>query len=133
MVHLRNQIRDAVVAALSGNTDAGTNVTPSRVYPFASLPGICVYTPIEESEPDTTTHLLREVDIVIEAYADTTLDDTIDDLAADIETAMSTDSTFGGLCLFSWLSGTETDLTNEAEKAKGVITLTFKAQYRTAI
>jgi hypothetical protein len=45
LAHLRKQIRDNVVTALTGLSTTGSRVYGSRVYPMAAanLPGLCVY------------------------------------------------------------------------------------------
>ena len=48
MAHLRKQIRDNVVTALTGLSTTGSRVYASRVYP--NLPGLCVYTKSESVE-----------------------------------------------------------------------------------
>lgn len=47
MSHARTQIRQAVVALLNGNTEAGNRVFSSRVHPLddAKLPALLVYSP----------------------------------------------------------------------------------------
>jgi hypothetical protein len=49
MTHARTQIRQAVVALLTGNTEAGNRVFSSRVHPLddAKLPALLVFTPQE--------------------------------------------------------------------------------------
>lgn len=136
MAHVRKQIRAAVGAALSGNTDAGIRVYQSRVYPIDTLPSIGVYTIEEESEPKNWEVLRRHVNIAVEAYAKTDLDadidDYLDDLAEDIETVMAIDRTFGALANTSYLVATEVEVTKEAEVPVGVIRLIYKCEYRTA-
>ena len=133
MAHIRKQIRAAVAALLSGETDAGTRVYTSQAYNIATLPAITVETPSEESDLETTTSLIREVEIVIEGFLDSTVNDSLDDMAEAIETAMATDQKLGGLCLVSWLAATNMEKTEEADKPHGKITLTYKAQYRSAV
>ena len=136
MAHVRKQIRAVVVAALSGNTDAGARVYPGRVYPLDTLPAIAVYTATEESETKNWEVLQRFVDITIvatdEAGQDESIDDLLDDIAEAIETAMAVDRKLGGLAKTSYLISTEDELTGTAEKPKGTITLTYKCEYRTA-
>lgn len=124
------------MAALSGDTDAGTRVYKGRDYPLSVLSAIGVYTPEEESEPKNWEVLRRYVNIVVEAYAKTDLDgeidDYLDDLAEDIETVMAIDRTFGGLAKTSYLISTEVETTKDAEVPKGVIRLIYKCEYRTA-
>ena len=50
MAHLRKQIRDNFVTALTSLSTTGSRVYASRVYPMAAanLPGLCVYAKSEE-------------------------------------------------------------------------------------
>jgi len=48
MSHARQQVRDAVVTAVTGLTTTSTRVYASRVYPHDSLPSLAVYTLEEE-------------------------------------------------------------------------------------
>lgn len=51
-MNLRGLVKEAVLEALDGNTDAGSNVSVSKVrrYDVDKLPGLSIYTPKETSE-----------------------------------------------------------------------------------
>lgn len=136
MSHSRQNIRDAVVAALiAGNTAAGAEVYASAVYPTETVPAIIVYSLNETAAPGGFNFIRRELTLTITARAAKTseaeIDEVLDDLAAEIETLMKADRTFGRLCTTSYLSGTEITLTDEAEKPKGSLDLTYKFIYQT--
>lgn len=139
MAHLRQQIREYVGGTLvSGLTTTGTRVYQSRLYPMAddNLPGLLVYTTTEESEPDvmgSTRNMDRSMNLVIEGFAKTAtnLDDKLDTIADEVETAMAGSPTINSLAKNSWLAGTEIALMGEGETPVGVITMNFNVIYRT--
>jgi hypothetical protein len=137
--HAREQIRDKVVTKVTSLTTTGTRVYPSRKYPLDDdlFPGLCVYTlneSIDEEEGKLAGIQFRSVDVVIEGYDALVagLDDKLDDIAAEVETAIFADRFFTGLLKALDLTTTEIDLNVEAAKPVGMIKLTFKAQYLTA-
>lgn len=136
--HVRTQIRDKAVALVTGLTTTGVNVFPSRKYPLDDdiFPGLCVYTlteDIDEEEGKAAGIQFRSVDVVIEGYDALVagLDDNLDTIAAEVETAIFADRFFTGLLKALDLTTTEIDLNVEAAKPVGMIKLTFKAQYLT--
>jgi hypothetical protein len=137
--HAREQIRDKVVTKVTSLTTTGTRVYPSRKYPLDDylFPGLCVYTlneSIDEEEGKLAGIQFRSVDIVIEGYDALVagLDDKLDDIAAEVETALFGDRFLTGSLTALDLVDTEVDLNVEAAKPVGMIKLTFKAQYLTA-
>jgi hypothetical protein len=137
-MHARQQIRDAVATICTGLTTTGARAYRSRAYPMASaeLPGLCVYTTQEASQPEimrAPRRLLRELSIVVECYARATdaVDATLDTIAAEVETAIGTDPTLGSKVRRVHLSQTETMLMNDGEQPVGVARLTFTAEYAT--
>lgn len=143
MSHARQQIREAVAAAVTGLATTGTSVKQSRIYPLddAKLPGLAVFT-TEEAVDDEQSSIssggitqTRNLDVVVEGYAkiNDTLDDTLDTIAAEVETAIHADLTLGGLVKHIELTGTDITLAGEGEKMAGVVKLTFDAMYRVNI
>jgi hypothetical protein len=140
MAHVRKQIRDAVVTALTGLTTTGSNVFATRVYPLASakLPGLCIYTAAEDAELEimgSNRTLMRSLDVIVEAYAQgtTTVDNSLDQIALEIEEALAADSGVDALVKDIYLTRTDIDLDGgESEKVIGAARLTFRAVYRTA-
>jgi len=95
LAHLRKQIRDNVVTALTGLSTTGSRVYASRVYPMAAakLPGLCVYAKSEEVETTTTTRprtQLRTLTLSVEGFAVATsgLDNTLDAISLEVEEAL---------------------------------------------
>jgi hypothetical protein len=58
--------------------------------------------------------------------------DALDDLAEQIETAMTADRFIGDLAANSVLRDTEADIAEDGDPPVGVITLTYAVTYRTA-
>lgn len=138
MAHVRKQIRDNVVTAVTGLTTTGANVYRTRIYPLASgkLPGLAVYTSSETSTYETLTRprtRSRVLELMVEGYVagTTNLDNTLDQIAVEVEEALETDTTRGNLAKDTELTGTETELIGEGEKVAGVIRLTFQITYMT--
>ena len=134
--HKRQQIREAVGTRITSLTTTGSNVFQSRVYPLetGNLPALIVYTKNEANElleMGSQRTLQRNLSLVIEGYAKGTAntDDTVDTIAKEVEVAMASDITFGGLALDSFLETTEIEYNGEGEKPVGIITLTFSINY----
>jgi hypothetical protein len=138
MTHVRKQIRDNVTTAVTGLATTGTNVFQSRVYPneASKLPCLCVYTLTEEAEVISLTppRIGRTLDLVVEGYAKakTGLDDTLDAIAVEVEEALATDITRGGLAQMTAIQSTDIGLEGEGEQPIGVIKMTFQVEYVTA-
>lgn len=141
MSHVRKQIRDRAKTVLTGLTTAGTNVFDSRIHPFlhdgAELPGLCLYTSTEEienSDEDTISHVqTRSLLLVIEGYvaATSAIDDTLDTISAEVETALFADQFLNGLAHGIDLVGSDKELTDGAEQLVGIITMIYRVYYLT--
>ena len=135
--HIRKQIRDAAVTVLTGLTTTGSNIFASRVYPIEAdtLPCLVVMTPTESITLESGTLEAPQRELVLEikgvAKATSDLDDTLDQIAKEVETAIYTDITLGGLSYSLDLQGTDTALTDEGDQPNGSITLTYIVLYRT--
>ena len=145
MAHLRQQIRAAVAAALTGLSTSGPRVYASRVFVMhdsedptkSNLPGLRIYTRREESANITAYAPAlkeRKLELVIEccAKSNATVDDTLDTMASEVEVAMYTNQTLGGLARYAQLQSTEIDVSFEGEKPLGVATLTYELLYLAA-
>jgi hypothetical protein len=91
MSHVRQQIRAAVVARLTGLATTGTRVSASRVHPVArgAGPTLAVYTLDEESErmsigadPEMDRTLTLGVEVLVQSAE---FDDQMDDVCAEVE------------------------------------------------
>lgn len=132
----RKAIREAVVAALTGNTAAGTKIYNSRSTNFWGItpPAIAVYTRSESSEPQyagAAPPLIRTLELVIEcvvAGAGDSLENALDDLVDQVEAALKVPDDLGGA--YQWaLVQTETDAAIDGERVLGVAALTYEFKY----
>ena len=136
MSHARAQIRNALVARLTGLATTGARVFASRFYVFdaATLPGLRIYA---DSEEKLGEHMggrqMRRVQFIVEAVAkqNATLDDTLDQIALEVETAIASEQTLGGLALggvrYEGVDDFRTD--GSLEHPVGVWPLRFSADY----
>lgn len=146
MTHARQQIRDAAVTLLTGLATTGANVFPSRTLavPADKRPALLVYTTEEESEPLTMgadPALERLAVLMVVGLADAAADpstgsgqnieDLLDDIAGEVETAFGADPQLGGLVKDLFLSETSKGLTGEGEQEQGMIRMTFDVEYHT--
>lgn len=137
MSHVRQQIRDKVAEILTGLATTGNNVFKSRVYPLASgeLPGLCIYTNTEESDPETGKYDVfdeRTVRVVIEGY-DKLLEgvpDSLDDISAEVETALFANEYLDGLAQKIDYAGIPNiQIVGDSENKAGVIPINFDVTY----
>ena len=132
--HVRRQLREAVSNALDGLPTTGARVFDSRVYPLqdTELPALRIYAESEEALVDTihTPALIeRTVELRIEgvAKAAADLEDTLDAISAEVETALAGGVSFGGKTVTLVYVGCEITLSGEGEKATGSIALRYSA------
>ena len=98
--HLRRQIRERVGTTLTGLSTTGSNVFQSRMYPMesAGLPGLFIYTQNEDVSIDAmcaTRTVGRDLELIVEGYATgSNLDDTLDQIGKEVETALAGDIGF---------------------------------------
>lgn len=136
MIHARRQIREAVATALTGLATTGTKVHQSRMRPQgdSALPCLLVETGPEQIVLDGINEVqARTLDIIVRGYAKATanVDDTLDAIALEVETAMHTAGNLSGLIKNeAYLEEIQVDF-DELEKPVGVVMLRFKAIYFT--
>ena len=135
MKHARQKIREAAAAALTG---IASQVYTSRVYPLVNLPVISVYANNERSEMENDTlntprrysrRLALEVEIVAEAVSD--VDNSVDDLAAQVEAAMAADLTIAGTATDSELQAAQFEFDGGSDIPTVRARLGFEVWYRT--
>jgi len=138
MAHVRKQIRDAVVTAVTGLTTTGSNVFRNRVFPLetSKLPGLCVFTKSESVDFDTLhipRSIMRTLDLGVEAYvvATSNYDNTLDTIAVEVEEALAADVTLGGLSKDLQVTAFEADFIGDGEQTVAVGRFTVLVQYRT--
>ncbi len=134
MAHARQQIREAVATLVTGLTTTGSNVYQSRVYPVqdSNLPCLMVSTLQDEvMEHYDGTKQVRELVVTISGHvkASTDMDDTLDDIAEQVESALYGDQELSGLAKFGGLMSANIELSGEAESPVGVVEMEFKYIY----
>ncbi len=142
--HARQQLRAAVVTALTGLATTGSRVSATRRRPTAEadLPCLVVFTPDETTEIDSmgrpSRAQLRSVVLEVVGFAKgSSLDDALDAIAAEVETALfaSAVSTAAGsvgvLVKDLRLVRSETAYDPDAASPVGTLRLVFAASLRT--
>ncbi|WP_040475641.1 hypothetical protein [Paramagnetospirillum caucaseum] len=136
MAHVRQQVRGAVVTALTGLATTSSRVFASRdarIKP-AEMPALCVYTTSESCRTtDKQGGQQRDIELVVEGHAAQAaeLDDKLDLIASEVETALFADWSLGGLAVGLVLDRTSIGLLAEDEHGRaidpkiGLIRLTF--------
>lgn len=143
MPHARKQIRDAVVEMLADLQTTGRNVYPSRIYSLdeSELPSLSVFTVDEQSDEVVTkvtlgrpAKLHRACPLVIEGHAmvDENIDDVLDQIALEVEVAMSAALVIGARELSAQLKSTGKTLLGDAEDQIGIVRLLYTVPYVTA-
>jgi hypothetical protein len=136
-MHARQIIREAVATLLTGLTTTGANVFQSRVHNIQESELPCLLILTDDESVDIENSLLnapaRLLGLTIEgkAKATATLDDTLDDIAAEVEVAMAADITIGGLTENVYLESTSIQFTGEGDQPIGSVTLSYIVSYRT--
>jgi hypothetical protein len=135
--HVRQQIRERVALTLTGLTTTGSNVFQSRVYPVqkSELPCLCIYSTDESSRiaelGNSDRMISRNLTIRIDgiAVATSNLDDTLDTISLEVETAMANDLNINNLAVDSALSSTRIDLNGDGEQPVGVVSMLYNITY----
>jgi hypothetical protein len=137
VAHPRQLIRDAVTALLTGETVAETRVFKTRMVPYrrAQLPALAVYSlnePVERGNA-APKELERRLELAIEGALIGTdnVDDALDDLALEIETAMHADDTLTDTAEDSILSSTELEVVEDGDRTVGLVRLVYSVTYFT--
>ena len=138
MTHARQQIREAAATLLTGLTTTGSRVHQSRL-PYVTLddtllPALLITTEDEQVAQATVHgHLERRLTLNVAglAKAAANLDDTLDTIAAEVETALGAVPTLSGKCTYHGLTGIRVGLDDSLEKPVGRIDLSFEVLYFT--
>lgn len=130
MAHSRQTIREAAATKVTGLTTTSTRVFQSRMVPQESsaLPCLLVTTNDEEVLPGTIHGMQdRRLKLVITGIAKATgsIDDTLDTIAAEVETAMNT------FTYRNQLNEIRVDFDESLEKPVGRIDMEFEINYFT--
>lgn len=137
--HVRQQLREAVATACTGLVTTGTRVFQNRVRPLAAadLPGLVITTPGDAATVASVHNpplLERVTQVVVAGYAAATadVDDTLDQIAKEVETALAAGVVLGSKTVDLVYTGGEIDFDGEADKPRGRIELRFTATLFTA-
>ena len=135
--HLRRQIRERVATDLTGLTTTGSRVFQTRIFNLekSKLPCLLIYSEEEVAEisamgnPRTVS---RNLSLVVEGYAKATsnLDDTLDQISKEGETAMAGDIKINNLATDSNLQDVSISYSGEGSKPIGVIRFVYLINYR---
>lgn len=136
--HVRQQIREAAGALLTGLATTGARVYQSRVRPLseAELPALRIYTDGDETETlslDRPAVQDRTVRLRVEAVtrAADNLDDTLDAICKEVEAAIGNNPTLSGTARECVYSGTEIDMQANGDRVAGVARMNFAASVQT--
>ena len=136
--HVRQQIREALATVVTSLATTGARVYQSRVVQLEAneLPALLIATNSENidvldfvSNPSLERTLTINVTAVAKAVSN--LDDTLDQIIKEVEVAVSTSNTLGGLVKDVVLTGIEIEMNADAEMPTGQAVLTFNANYYT--
>lgn len=138
MTHARTIIRQFFVELLKGKTIAANKVYDSRLYSMdeSSLPGIIVFSNNEGVITSTISYPRsqeRTLKITVECYAKATssVNVTVDNIAAQVEELVSNDAGLKGLCKDCRLESTDVSLNSDGDQPVSVASLMFSVVYRT--
>lgn len=136
MTHVRTQIRDNVATQVTGLATTGSNVFKTRLYPITAtkLPAILVYANSETNQAVAMKHPRlsdRELSLSIEgvAKATTSIEDTLDQIALEVEEAIYGDLTLGGIAKNVVLSSTDIEISADGDQPVGGIRLVYLVKY----
>ena len=137
--HLRRQIRERAATTLTGLATTGSNVFQSRIYPLATaaLPGLAIYTNAESGSVvamGATRTIHRDLELIVEGYAavSSDIEDTLDQIGKEIETALAGDIGLNNLARDSYLTSVEATFSGDGEKPAGLIRHIYTVIYRNA-
>jgi hypothetical protein len=138
MSHVRRQIREAAAAALTGLATTGSRVFQSRINTLRDpdLPCLRISTDDEQIDAENAVmggELTRELTLVVKGVAKTatTLDDTLDGIAEQVEPVLN-GASLGGLVKRCTLERIGVEMDDTLEKPAGVITLQYRTLYFTS-
>lgn len=138
MAHIRQLIRDNIVTTVTGLTTTGTNVYKSRVYNLAEpkLPCLLVYTEQEDisyitQSPARTQQ--RRLIVKIEGYVKglTGYDDSLDNISAEIEAALYSDLTRGGLAKDTRIQSFNAQYAGDGDQPVAAVVVSVEIIYTT--
>jgi hypothetical protein len=136
--HVRKQIRDAVSSAITGLATTGSRVQQSRMYvrKDTDLPCLLVETAEERITQGAMGDLEHELTVVVRGFAkaNADLDDTLDQIAAEVEIALHAAGALAGLVPGGMNPvSLSLDFDDGMEKPCGVVVMEYRATYYSRI
>lgn len=134
MAHARQAIREALAAALTGLASTGARVFQSRMRAQDALPCLLVTTndeDIQRVDMDSIEERDIAVEIIGVAKAAADIDDVLDTIAAEVETAIGANNTLGGRVKSMHLTRLRPEFDDELEQPAGLVRLTYRCIYFT--
>ena len=136
--HIRKQVRHAAKSDLTGLGITGANVFSGRLSPIGEgeMPCLNLFVLDENSDWDAMGTIARTGDLVVEgrAQGEDDLLDLLDDIAAEVETAIYAETpALEGLLQNIGTPRTQIEIVDSAQGARrrtGVIRILFPATYR---
>lgn len=134
--HVRQQVRAALKTRVTSLTTTGSRVHGRRVHPLqrsTELPALHVYTDGESAEVATIHSpavVDRDVEFHVEGIAaaiDDTIENTLDTIAKEVETALASALTVGSKSVLMVYGGCTLDFEDGAQRV-GVIDMVFRAR-----
>ncbi|MEL6219457.1 MAG: hypothetical protein AAFR79_13490 [Pseudomonadota bacterium] len=128
MAHVRQQLREAAIAALGNIAAFEGRVTALRAHArnIGDLPAAQVSVPIEENERLDTQALLRRLELqVMVLAASSAVEDDLDALAVSIETAITGSAAVQAVASDIYLSGAAVEIGDPGETKMAELTLSF--------
>jgi len=132
-MHVHKQLRDAVMAQVTGLVTTGLRVFSSRVYPMeeSEMPGLCVFVLRDEATPLTIHELQYErlTEVKVQGYAKTVgdMEDVLDQMKSEVETALAGLTLVNDKAIYLVYSGCESELLGEGDQKHGVVTMSYRA------
>ena len=134
MAHPRQQIREQMLATLTGLTTTGANVYDTKLNAYGDFPCITIITGTDTVDEDKSSNPKHWHDLAIRlevrARVASTVANEIDTICAEIEAAIYADRTLNAKLVDVIISQTQIEYSVEAEVPIGLATLSLSAAYR---
>jgi hypothetical protein len=133
-MHARRAIREAAAADVTGLASTGARVFQSRMRAQDALPCLLVTTNDEEivrEDLDALEGRDLEIEFVGIAKAAADVDDVLDAIAEEVETAIGPNNTLGGRVKRMHLVRLRMEFDDELEQPVGLVRLTYRCTYFT--
>jgi hypothetical protein len=131
-MHVRAELRAAIVTALTGLPLTGPRVFTGRVQPVPDMPAIVVNTVDETAEPrtlysPTLVERVVEIEVTCMAKAAIGIANTLDEIALNVEAALGSNIVVSGVNVPIAYTRAEIEYSGEADQPIGRAILTFSA------